>query len=221
MAPLAAWRATGKNNPNLLLFAGERTNGEGAMTQEKDLERQRAEIVEAMDWIDAERKRLSRFCFSETRKKWHGERERGRQITLMKKQGEWLYRRRCRLREQIGSVNAALKELRRARNGRVSESFASIFVETARERLPDDVFAGILDQAAKHYGGHEAPGDATKEHAASTTVLHELKHDLAAFMESNRPPELRRRTSAARETQADFRVADISDSNRVCPAYAR
>ena len=191
------------------------------MTQDKNLERQRAEIVEAMDWIDAERKRLSRFCFSETRKKWHGERERGRHITLMKKQGEWLYRRRCRLREQIGSVNAALKELRRARNGRVSESFASVFVEIARERLPDDVFAGILDQTAKHYGGHEAPGDATEEHAASTTVLHELKHDLAAFMESNRPPELRRRTSAARETQADFRVADISDSNRVCPAYVR
>lgn len=191
------------------------------MTQEKDLERQRAEIVEAMDWIDAERKRLSRFCFSETRKKWHGERERGRQITLMKKQGEWLYRRRCRLREQIGSVNAALKELRRARNGRVSESFATVFVEIARERLPDDVFAGILDETAKHYGRDEAPTEATAENAVSATVLDELKRDIAAFMESNRPPEPRRRTGAARETQADFGVTDISDSSRVYPAYGR
>jgi len=83
------------------------------------------------------------------------------------------------------------------------------------------VFAGILDETAEHYGGHEAPGDATKEHAASTTVLDELKRDLAAFMESNRPPEPRRRTRAARETQADFGVTDISDSNRVCPAYVR
>jgi len=190
------------------------------MTQEKDLGRQRAEIVEAMDWIDAERKRLSRVCFSETRKKWHGERERGRQITLMKKQSEWIYRRRCCLREQIGSVNTALKELRRARNGRVSESFASVFVEIARERLPEDVFAGILDQTAKHYGGQEAPGDATAEHAASTTVLDELKRDLAAFMESNRPPQSRRRPDAARETQADFGVTDISDSSRVYATYA-
>jgi len=191
------------------------------MIPEKDLERQRTEIVEAMDWIDAERKRLSRFCFSETRKKWHGERERGRQITLMKKQGEWLYRRRCRLRNRIGSVNAALKELRRARNGRVSESFASVFVEIARERLPDDVFAGILDETAKHYGGNDARAEATAEHATSATVLDELKRDLAAFMESNRAPQSRREADAAKETQADFKVADIRDNSRVYPTYAR
>ena len=68
------------------------------MASEKALEQERGQIVEAMDWIDAERKRLSRFCFSETRKKWHGQRDRGRAITLMKKESEWLYRQRTRIR---------------------------------------------------------------------------------------------------------------------------
>jgi hypothetical protein len=191
------------------------------MTQEKDLERQRTEIVEAMDWIDAERKRLSRFCFSETRKKWHGERERGRQITLMKKQSEWLYRRRCRLREQIGSVNAALKELRRARNGTVGESFASVFVDVARERLPEDLLAALLDETAKRYGGDAPPARAASEQPPAATVLEELKRDLAAFMESNGPRKSGQRPRPAKETQADFGVAEMSDRSRVFPAYVR
>ena len=122
------------------------------MESETRLEQERKQIVEAMDWIDAERKRLSRFCFSETRKKWHGEHERGRRITLMKKQGEWLYRRRCRLRERIGQVNSALKEMRRARSGRASEGFGSAFVEAAREKLPEDVFAELMDEATRRVG---------------------------------------------------------------------
>jgi len=191
------------------------------MTQERDLERRRAEIVEAMDWIDAERKRLSRYCFAETRKKWHGQRERGKEITLMKKRSEWLYRRRCALREQIGSVNAALKELRRARGGSVSESFASVFVELASETLPEDRFAAMLDETARRYGNDEAPADATMEDAPAPTVLEDLKRDLDTFMESNSSSRPRPRSEASKETQADFGVADITDNRCVYPATTR
>jgi hypothetical protein len=181
------------------------------MESENRLERERRQIVEAMDWIDAERKRLSRLCFSETRKKWHGERERGRQITLMKKKGEWLYRRRCRLRERIGQANAALKEMRRARSGRAGEGFGSAFVEAARERLPEDVFASLMDDATARIG---KCGDAPEQDAPSTTVLDDLRRDMEAFMASN-DRQADRHSRRRPETQGDFGVAERG-GGRIC-----
>ena len=175
------------------------------MESETRLEQERTQIVEAMDWIDAERKRLSRFCFSETRKKWHGEHQRGRRITLMKKQGEWLYRRRCRLRERIGQVNSALKEMRRARNGAASESFGAAFVEVAKAKLPEDTFAEIMDETTRRVG--DVVEDASPGRETEPTVLDGLKRDLESFMASNeREPGHRPRKG--RETQADFRIAE-------------
>jgi len=179
------------------------------MESENRLERERRQIVEAMDWIDAERKRLSRLCFSETRRKWHGERDRGRQITLMKKKGEWLYRRRCRLRERIGRANSALKEMRRARSGRASEGFGSAFVEAAKERLPDEVFAALMDDATSRLGGDsmQCPEQADKE---APTVLDELRRDMEAFMAPNEREPADRPVGRRPETQADFGVAGRS-----------
>jgi hypothetical protein len=183
-----------------------------------DLERERLQIVEAMEWIDGERKRLARHCFTETRKKWHGEREQGRAITLMKKESEWLYRQRCRLRDRIGAVNEALKSARRAHSGAVAEGFGATFVAVARERLPADVFAAILEAAAQRHGGLPPPA-AHALAAPARTVLDELKRDQEAFRASNvrperaeppgrpvRPDRLAQPEAPAddRETQADF-----------------
>lgn len=188
------------------------------MNHEQKMEQERSEIVEAIDWIDAERKRLSRLCFSETRKKWHGERERGKAITLMKKQSEWLYRRRCRLRERIGAVNTALKEMRRARNGKADESFASVFLEVARARLPEDMFAAILDDTTERHGEDLS---SAPEVESGRAVLEQIKQDMASFLESNerRPEEPQAPGIGRRETQTDFGIAEINNDRRIFPAY--
>ena len=191
------------------------------MSRESELEQQRSETVEAIDWIDAERKRLSRHCFSETRKNWHGEKERGRKITLMKKESEWLYRQRCRLRKRMGSVNAALKEARKARNGTVSESFGSTFVGVAREKLPGEVFAAVLDETTKRYGSHGKAAVPETADGPALTVLEELKRALAEFRDSNARPSPRTQTVGRRESQADFGLAAISGNRRVFSDYAR
>lgn len=185
------------------------------MGTERELDQERGQIVEAIDWIDAERKRLSRFCFSETREKWHGDKGRGRKIALMKKEGEWLYRRRCLLRNRISLVNKALKDARMARSGTVGESFGSTFVDVARELLPAEQFDSIVDEATRRCAkgddgvvaaetpaaetpAAETPAVETSADTVAVTVLDELKTALAAFKESNAetpvaeaPPEVK------------------------------
>lgn len=209
------------------------TPSEHVTGTEEELEEQRQQIVEAIDWIDAERKRLSRHCFAETRKKWHGERERGRQITLMKKESEWLYRQRCQLRERIGCVNTALKETRKARRGTVSESFGSVFVDVARETLPQEVFASVLEETTRRYGAPEGPPREERGQDEAVTVLEDLKRRRAAFVESNNhdsseqphqhaprtprgaPARSRRPKRPRRESQADFGLSDPSGNSKI------
>ena len=193
---------------------------------ERKLEKTRAEIVEAIDWIDAERKRLSRFCFAETRKRSRGDRGRGKQITLMKKQSEWLYKRRCALREKIGVVNTALKDIRRARSGKVAENFGAVFVKVAKEKLAEDTFDDIMREAVQRFGDKEA-SDASDAPESDLTVLDELKRDMEAYMapsdtrpprapsprDDRRPPARKKRPR--RETQADFGIADTPKHNRI------
>lgn len=192
------------------------------MNTEQEIEQQRLQIIEAIDWIDAERKRLSRYCFSETRKKWHGDKTRGRKITLMKKETEWLYRQRCCLRKQISSANKALRERHNAHNGTVSETFGSVFVEVARETLPQASFHAILEEVTKRYEHDE-------EHALSlnastdttATVLEKLKKNLVAYKLSNELKISPEHEGDSRESQVDFRLARVSNDNRVFQAFAR
>jgi len=96
-----------------------------------ELEQERKQLIEAMDWIDIQRKGQN------------GDYEANR----------WLYERRCRCRDRLGDVNVALKDVRMANNGRPSDGFGAVFVRVAKEVLASETFDVLMSEAQRRCGG--------------------------------------------------------------------
>jgi hypothetical protein len=175
---------------------------------EEALSEERTQLIEAIDWIDKERQRLKRLAEATIRR---GGRGSGQRANLMKKESQWLFGQRTRIRERLVHVNVTIKEMRRASNGKPGETFATTFYGVAKEYLGSEVF-GTLEEMTRRKcsdGGPPpyAPTPCFYGKDSKSTVLVALKGELEKIRESNgrpaRPPEKKHRK---RETQADFGI---------------
>ena len=159
------------------------------MTKERELEQERRQLIEAIEWVDSERKRRRTGAAGDV----------------------WLYERRCETRVRLGKVNEVLKELRRANSGRVSEGFGMLFFEVAKARLPADVFGELVSAAETVCAERGVSVDGPEKGAES--VLDGLRRGLKELVgrEVGEKPGTACRASQAvleegKETQADFGI---------------
>jgi hypothetical protein len=162
------------------------------MTQERALESERKQLIEAIEWVDLERRR-----------------HKGKD-----EDGFWLYSRRCKVRERLGVVNEVLKKLRMARAGRASEEFGMTFVKAAKERLAADVFGELVAVAERRCSemGLAAEPVLAGE-VASMSVLDGIRNDWKARTAVHKPERPvgvcggdQGRQEGRREEQADFGI---------------
>ena len=140
-----------------------------------------------------------------------GGRGSGFRANLMKKESQWLFGQRTRIRERLVHVNVTIKNMRRATNGKPESSFATVFYEVAKENLGAEMF-GTLEEMVRRKcadGGPPpyAPVPCFYGEGSKSTVLAALKGELEKIRASNgrpaRPPEKKHRK---RETQSDFGI---------------
>jgi len=153
------------------------------MSSERQLEVEREQLKEAIDWIDKERQSLKRGAFNATRQKGSG---RGFHITLMKKKSEWLFGQRNRIRDRLGEVNVTLKEMRRARSGKPSDSFATVFFRVAKSKLPEGTFEELRILAEDEFS-KQGNSYVSRDEQDGETVLDVLKAELERFIEGCSP----------------------------------
>lgn len=157
---------------------------------------------------------MKRGSFNATRQKGSG---RGFHITLMKKKSEWLYGQRCRIRDRLASVNSSLKELRMARNGKPSESFAMTFLRITKDHIEEDTFNELYGMACEECPSQEGAYEA-RDGDRSKSVLSILKEEMEHF-ENGCSPKLRgeQRLPCPRErdSQEDFGLCPIEERDMV------
>ena len=173
----------------------------------EQVEAERKELIEAISWIDIRRKAIRRLSFEQT---WMPGNRRY-QIAMLKKEEQWLFNQRERLRQRLAAVNNTIRESRIARNGRPDVGFGSVFVEVARERLSKEVFDELMRETSERYGDQRSAPYASAG-GEKQAVLQTLQEELEKFRQSNPPPrpvvprQQIRIPVPSRESQSDFGI---------------
>lgn len=113
---------------------------------------ERRELITRLEQIDRERQYLKRQA-------WRVERLRDgkRKAAPMKREGTTLFTERGHIRERLGEVNRAIKELHRAGVVGQESIIATAFMNAAKEVLDSKLYEEILNMAVlRSLDGNEA-----------------------------------------------------------------
>ena len=170
---------------------------------EEELSEERKQLIAAIDWIDKERQRLKRLAESTIRK---GGRGSGFRANLMKKESQWLFGQRTRVRERLVHVNSVIKDIRRTKSGRPGDSFLTVFFKVCNDNLELKMFEALLEMTRRR-----CPDEGPPSYGSSTqmSVLDALKGELEKIRAENGRPSravVRKTASHEKESQTDFGI---------------